>query len=535
MSESTHEWWQSAVVYEIYIRSFKDTNGDGVGDLDGITEKIDYLSETLGVDALWVTPFYPSPMADFGYDVSDYRAVHPLFGDLAAFDRLVARAHEAGLRIIVDFVPNHTSYKHPWFTESRSARETARRDWYVWRDPRPDGSPPNNWLSVFGGSAWEWDENTGQYYLHSFLKEQPDLNWRNSALKSAMYDNMRFWLDRDVDGFRLDAVMFMMKDPEERDNPSNEDQAALMHKSLGAYDAQLHHHDQGHPDIHGVFREMRAVLEEYNGPRIALGELHIYDPVRLVAFYGERMDELHMPANFGLLKVPWTAAGVRALVDNLEAALPDGAWANYVMGNHDDQRMASKRGEEESRQAAVLLLTLRGSPTLYYGDELGMREAEVTPNQIRDPWGIAEPHLTRDGCRTPMAWSPSQSAGFTSADEPWLPLSSDWADRNVASQLDDPDSYLSLYRRLLTLRKQSPALRMGTYRALDAGPEQCFVYERMHETERVLVAINFSSEPRSIDLADFHGRIAVSSDRPREGGTVAGSLALGAHEALILV
>ncbi len=530
-----HEWWQTGVVYQVYPRSFKDTTGNGVGDLQGVIDKMDYLSDTLGIDAIWMSPFYPSPMADFGYDVSDYRDVHPMFGDLATFDRLVACAHDAGLKVIIDFVPNHSSDQHPWFIESRSSHENSRRDWYVWRDPKADGSPPNNWLGAFGGSAWELDDRTGQYYLHSFLKEQPDLNWRNPAVKAAMFEHLRFWLDRSVDGFRIDAVSFVMKDPAERDNPPNPESAPQIHKSLGAYDAQLHQYDQGHADVHQIFREMRALLDEYEPPRMALGEMHIYDWNELASYYSKDLDELSMPTNFGLLKAPWTAAGIRGVVDGIEAAIPPGAWPNYVLGTHDDQRLATRLGEQGSRQAAVLLLTLRGSPTLYYGDELGMREAEIPPERQQDPWGMTEPTLGRDGCRTPMQWSPDPAAGFTSANEPWLPVGSDHAVRNVQSQLRDPDSHLNLYRRLLALRRGSAALRTGAYLPLDPVPSDCFVFERSQGTERVLVAVNFSAEPLFIEAAGFTGRIAVSTERVNEGNAVEGPLHLLPYEAVVVV
>ena len=536
-----HEWWQTAVVYQVYPRSFKDTTGNGVGDLQGIIDKMDYLSDTLGVDSIWVSPFYPSPMADFGYDVSDYRDVHPMFGDLSTFDRLVARTHDAGLKLIIDFVLNHSSDQHPWFIESRSSRENPRRDWYVWRDPKPhgspssNGSPPNNWLGVFGGSAWELDDRTGQYYLHSFLKEQPDLNWRNPAVKAAMFDNVRFWLDRDVDGFRIDAAHYIMKDPAERDNPPNVDDPPQAHKSLGAYDAQVHLYDKGHADVHQVFRELRKLLDDYEPPRMTLGEIHIFDWGELGSYYGKDLDELSMPTNFGLLKAPWTAAGIRGVVDGLEAGIPPGAWPNYVLGNHDDQRVATRLGEHGSRQAAVLLLTLRGTPTLYYGDELGMREAEIPPDRRQDPWSMTEPSLGRDGCRTPMQWSSDTNAGFTLADEPWLPIGSGHAVRNVQSQLLKPDSHLDLYRRLLSLRRGSAALRTGSYLPVDPVPPDCFAFERRHGTERVLVAVNFSAKPLSIDAAKTSGRIAVSTHRMQEGNEVTGTLHLLSHEAVVVV
>jgi alpha-glucosidase len=528
-------WWQIAVMYHIYPRSFKDTNGDGIGDLQGIIDELPYLSDTLGVDVLCLSPFYPSPMADFGYDVADYRDVHPMFGDLSTFDRLVACAHDAGLKVIIDFVPNHSSDRHPWFLESRSSRENSRRDWYTWRDPKPDGSPPNNWLSVFGGSAWELDDRTGQYYLHSFLKEQPDLNWRNPVVKAAMFGNMRFWLDRDADGFRIDTALFLMKDPAERDNPPSVAGSKHLHKSLGAYDAQEHVHDQAHADVHQVFREMRALLEEYEPPRMAFGEMHVFDWSELGSYYGEDLDELNMPTNFGLLQAPWTASGIRRVVDGIEAAIPRGAWPHYLLGTHDDVRLASRLGEPRSRQAAVLLLTLRGSPTLYYGDEIGMREAEFRPDRQQDPWGMAEPSLGRDGCRTPMQWSSDAAAGFTSARKPWLPVGDDHADRNVRSQLGDPDSHLSLYRKLLSLRRDSAALRTGSYRPIDRVPPDCYVFERRHGTERVLVAINLSARPRSVQMPEFAGRVVVSTHRAREDRAVERALRLLPFEAVVIV
>ncbi len=533
--EKQYPWWQTGVIYQIYPRSFRDTTGDGVGDLQGIVERIDYLSTTLGVNAIWVSPFYPSPMADFGYDVSDYCDVHPMFGDLTTFDRLVSRAHEAGVKLIIDFVANHSSNQHPWFIESRRSRDNPRRDWYVWRDPKPSGAPPNNWLGVFGGSAWELDERTGQYYLHSFLKEQPDLNWRNPDVKAAMFDILRFWLARGVDGFRIDAAHFIMKDPAERDNPLNVDRAVRGHKSMGAYDSQLHLHDKGHADIHQVFRELRGVLDRYAPPRMALGEIHIFDWREWGSYYGDHLDELHFPCNFGLLKAPWTAAGIRESVDRLEAAIPDGAWPNYVLGNHDEQRLATRLGEHGSRQAAVLLLTLRGTPTLYYGDELGMRESDIPSDKQQDPWGLNVPGLGRDGCRTPMPWSAGPGAGFTSANEPWLPVGTDYSTRNVASQLRDPDSHLNLYRRLLSLRSGAAALTIGSYRALDPVPPDCYAYERSHGSERALVAINFSAESQSIDASGFSGRIAVSTERQNEGNHVSGTVQLLPHEAIVAV
>jgi len=453
-------WWQTGVVYQVYPRSFQDTTGNGVGDLAGITARLGYLADALGIDTVWLSPFYPSPMDDFGYDVADYTDVDPLFGDLGDFDRLLSGCHRRGLRLIVDLVPNHTSDRHPWFVASRSSRDDPKRDWYVWKDPTPDGPPPNNWQAVFGGPAWEWDEATGQYYLHSFLPSQPDLNWRNPEVREAMYGVMRFWLDRGVDGFRIDVAHYLMKDPGFRDNPVAAGGGSGF-KDLADYDAYEHTHDKGHPDVHEVFREMRALLDRYEPPRMAVGEIHVFDFDEWAKYYGDG-DELHMPFNFSLLYAGWTAEGFRRRVDALEAALPEGAWPNYVLGNHDERRLATRYGETRSRVAAVMLLTLRGTPTLYYGDELGLPEVEIPSEQRQDPWGLRVPGLGRDGCRTPMPWDGSPNGGFCPpGGKPWLLLGPAAATRNVAAEMEDPGSHLGLYRALLSLRGRSASLLVG--------------------------------------------------------------------------
>ena len=394
------EWWQTGVIYHIYLRSFKDTSGDGVGDLRGIIEQLDYLGETLGVDALWVSPFYPSPQKDFGYDISDFTAVDPLFGDLATFDALVGQMHRRALKLIIDYVPNHTSDQHPWFTKSRASRDNPKRGWYVWADPKPDGSPPNNWTSETGGSAWAWDATTAQYYLHSHYPEQPDLNWRNPAVKAAMFDVLRFWLERGVDGFRIDVAHMIMKDPALRDNPPNpEGVPNPFDRQHPDFSAQRHVHDRRHPDLHAVYREMRALLDAYSGerPRMAIGEIEVMPWDDWIAYFGAELDELHLPFNFGLIETPWTASAIRASVDALERALPAGAWPNYGLGNHDRARLASREGPEQARVAAMLLLTLRGTPTLYYGDELGMADAPIPPALWHDSLGRGADAPALDG------------------------------------------------------------------------------------------------------------------------------------------
>lgn len=533
-------WWQHAVVYQVYPRSFQDTNGDGVGDLPGVTQRLDYLRETLGVDALWLSPFYPSPMADFGYDVADYTNVDPLFGTLADFDTLVAAAHGRGLKVIIDWVPNHSSDQHAWFQESRASRESAKRDWYVWRDPKADGSPPNNWLSVFGGPAWTLDERTGQYYLHSFLAQQPDLNWRNPEVRAAMFDSIRFWLERGVDGFRIDVAHHIMKDPGLRDNPANEVLAGQMHKSMGGYDTQMHLYDKGHPDVHEVYRDLRRLLDSYGAesPRVSIGEIHIFDPAEWASYYGANLDELHLPFNFGLLRSTWTAGTVRASVDALEATVPDGAWPNYVLGNHDEPRIATRIGAEQVRNAMLLLLTLRGTPTLYYGDEIGMHDVTIPPEREQDPFGKRVPGLGlgRDPQRTPMQWDASVNAGFCSPDvEPWLPFAEDAQAVNVAVQMEEPNSLLALTRRLLQARHAEPALLSGDYQPVEGMPDTCFAYLRTLGDRRLLVALNFSHDEQVVRLPELgSGRIVVSTTLDREGEVEMGALRLRGDEGCLI-
>ena len=534
-SHTPHAWWQTGVIYQIYPRSFKDSTGNGVGDLGGIIEKLDYLSDTLGVDVIWLSPFYPSPMADFGYDVADFTDVHPLFGDLETFDTLVAETHARGLKLIVDFVPNHSSDQHAWFVDSRASRDNPRRDWYVWEDPKPDGSPPNNWLSVFGGPAWTYDEATGQYYLHSFLKEQPDLNWRNPAVQDAMFDALRFWLDRGVDGFRIDVAHYIMKDPEMRDNPLNTAAEGDFYKAMGDYDSQIHLYNKGHEDIHPLFQALRQLVDTYpdERPRLTVGEIHLFEWDKWARYYGENLDELHMPFNFSLLHADRDAAALRKLVDELEAALPEGAWPNYVLGNHDEARLATRYGEAGSRLASLLLLTLRGTPTLYYGDEIGIPQSDIPSEKQQDPWGRRVPGLGRDGCRTPMAWTEEPEGGFTTTTTPWLPLHDDYPTRNVAHQQTDSASLLTLYRKLLTLRKNTPALQVGDYHPLDKGSDTCFVFQRQTADQTILVALNFSENRQPLAL-DTPGLVLLSTHPGRRAGAILMTLTLDPNEGVIV-
>jgi alpha-glucosidase len=509
-------WWQRGVVYQIYPRSFQDSNGDGVGDLPGIMERLDYLSDVLKVDAIWLSPIFPSPMADFGYDVSNYTDIHPIFGTLDDFDALLSAAHARGLRLIIDFVPNHTSDQHPWFLESRSSRQSPKRDWYIWRDAKPDGSLPNNWASMFGGDAWEWDEATGQYYLHTFLKEQPDLNWRNADVKAAMLDVLRFWLERGVDGFRIDVAHFVMKDPDLRDNPPNPN-AGVNNSTLHGWAKLEHVHDLGHPDVHAVFREIRQLLDQYDGeyPRVTIGEIHEFDWPTWVSYYGEQLDELHMPFNFALLNVVWNAANVRVIVESVESVVRSVAWPNYVLGNHDTHRLATRLGLAQSRIALMLLLTLRGTPTMYYGEELGMHDVDIPTELVQDPFekNIPGRGLGRDPERTPMQWGASENAGFARpGTQPWLPPSDDFTTANVTSELQAPTSPLNFVRSLLDLRRDTAALHSGTYASVSVEDVDCYVYMREAKGRRFLVALNFTDRPKTLTMPNLdRGKVCIST------------------------
>ena len=518
---NTSPWWQRGIIYQIYPRSFKDSNGDGIGDLRGITSQLEYLS-WLGVGAVWLSPFYPSPMVDFGYDVSNHTDVDPVFGDMATFDELVQQAHRRGIKIIIDFVINHTSDQHPWFLESRSSRDASKRQWYIWADPQLGGASPNNWVSLFGGSAWEWDAGTGQYYLHSFDKRQPDLNWRNPEVQAAMFDVLRFWLEHAVDGFRIDAAHMIMKDPQLRDNPPNPARAGVMPKPMGDYDAQLHVYDKEHPDIHGIYGALRRLLDSYDTQqhRVAIGELHILDWKVWASYYGANLDEMHMPFNFGLVRAAWNAQAIRQSVDALEANIPPGAWPNNVLGNHDEPRIVNRVGPAQARLAMLLLLTLRGTPTLYYGDEIEMHDGDIPPERVNDPMEKNRPGLGlgRDPARTPMQWDCSPNAGFCSpGTEPWLPIPADYQQINVAVEREDPHSLLTLTRRLIELRRSTPALTTGNYRPIEGASNDYFVYLRQSGSQRYLIALNFSGNEQTVKVSEMgNGRIVLSTYLDRE-------------------
>jgi alpha-glucosidase len=494
-------WWKHGVIYQIYPRSFQDSDGDGVGDLQGVIDRLDYLNDgteqSLGIDAIWFSPTFPSPMADFGYDVSDYENVHPDFGDLATMDRLIAEAHKRGIRIILDFVPNHSSSQHPWFIESRSSKESPKRDWYVWRDPKDEGSPPNNWIAAFGGPAWEWDQKTRQYYLHSFLVEQPDLNWRNPEVESRMHDVLRFWMKRGVDGFRIDVMDRVIKDPELRDNPPEPDRRWAR---FGQAFLQRHTYDQNWPEIIDAVRKIRKVIDEFP-ERMTVGEV-FGPPENIVRYYGgDELDGLHLAFNFPFVRIwndRWNAENARRHVDAFEAALPPDGWPNHVFGNHDVDRLISRvntdgRGAERARVAALMLLTLRGTPFVYYGEELGMENVTIPEDMLQDPARIYG--RGRDPERTPMQWS--HDGAFTKG-TPWLPYGN--LAISVEQQHTDPASILSLYRRMIWFRRTSDALRFGAYTPIDGLPAGIYAYTRIEDDDRLLTVLNFTNEPIVLEL-----------------------------------
>jgi alpha-glucosidase len=527
MLSSSLPWWKREAIYQIFVPSFRDGNGDGIGDLLGVLSRIDHLDQ-LGVGAVWLTPIYPTPFLDAGYDIADFAGIGAQFGDLATFDRLVAALHARGIRVLLDFVPNHSASEHPWFRESRSSRTSAKRDWYVWRDPAADGGPPNNWLSRFGGSAWTLDPTTGQYYYHAFLPEQPDLNWRAPALIEAMHAAMRFWLDRGVDGFRIDAAAVLVEDEGLRDEPDNPD-----------FDGdtppperyrRIYTDSQAECLVH--LAGFRTVVDAY-AERVLLGEVDT-TPDKIAGFYGDaRHPRLHLPLNYRLVDTTWKAQALTTTIDDYLRCLPPGAWPDWVLGSHDKPRVATRLGPDQARVAALLLLTLPGTPIIYAGDEIGLPDVSVPPERSRDPFEARVPGygLSRDPFRTPMRWDETPGGDFGS-DEPWLPLGPVPTGCNVAHQAADPSSLLNLYRRLLALRRHEPALQRGAYRhRLAEGGVLCF--ERAFGEERLIVALNLSASARTIEGVE-PGRILISTRDRDSDETVSARLALAPHEALIL-
>jgi len=489
-----HEWWKHSVFYEIYPRSFADSNNDGIGDIKGIDAHLDYLRD-LGVDAIWITPCYPSPQVDFGYDVSDYENIDPMYGTLNDFDHLANDARKHNIRIIMDFVLNHTSPQHQWFRDSASSRNSKHRDWYIWRDGKAPGVPPNNWISGFGGSAWQFDSTTSQYYYHFFAVGQPDLNWRNPAVENAMFDVTRFWYKRGVAGFRLDAVDLLFEDPELRDNPILEGKNDLGDPNMvNKYNDKL-------PEVHTELTKLRMVADEYDA--VLIGETYTANREELKEYYGGRNDEIQMPMDFMFCEVnKLSAREFRAQIANVEST---GGWPVYVIGNHDMARSYNRYGDgvhndQIAKVMAGMYLTLRGTPIMYYGEELGMENNDpVRKEDVKDPIGIAgwPGEKGRDGERTPMQWNDSTNAGFSQA-KPWLPVPASYKTHNVARELEDPNSVLRFYKQLLALRHHEPALLDGDYLALDQDNPDVLSYLRRYNNDAVLVILNMSGKQQKV-------------------------------------
>ncbi|MGB7282103.1 MAG: alpha-glucosidase [Candidatus Acidiferrum sp.] len=495
-----HAWWQNAVFYEIYPRSFADSNNNGIGDLNGITSKLDYLKE-LGVNAIWITPCFPSPQVDFGYDVSDYEAIDPMYGTMADFDRLVAEAKQRGIRVILDFVVNHTSDKHQWFIDSESSRTSDKRDWYIWRDGKGPGQPPNNWLSTFGTPAWTFDPKTNQYYYHYFYPQQPDLNWRNPAVEKAMLDVTRFWYKRGVAGFRLDAVDTLYEDPKLTDDPVLPGTDKFGRPLLDEkYNKKL-------PEVHDAMRALRSVANEYGA--VLIGETWTTNVDQLRDYYGANNDELQMPMD--LMMTGFKGLSADEYRKHIAAVNAAGHWPTYVITNHDIVRSYTRYGDGEhnddiAKMMAALYLTLRGSAIMYYGEEIGMENNDPKRKEdVQDPEGkLGWPkEIGRDGERTPMQWNDSANAGFSTV-KPWLPVPSSYKTHNVADEIKDPDSVLSFYRALLELRQSEAALLDGDYVSLNEDNPNVLTYLRRYKGEAILVIINMSSTVQKVpfDLSE---------------------------------
>jgi alpha-glucosidase len=523
---SSSNWWRDGVIYQIYPRSFQDSNRDGVGDLRGVISRLDYL-QWLGIDAIWLTPITVSPDADMGYDVSDYCAVQPEFGDLDTADELIGEAGKRDVKVVLDIVPNHTSDRHPWFIDARSSRTARHRDWYVWADPRPDAGPPNNWASQFGGPAWTLDSRTGQYYLHNFLAEQPDLNWWNADVREAFDDIYRFWFDRGVAGFRIDVAHGIVKDRQLRDNPpaTVDDPPSL--QRLG----QRPIYNTERPEVHDVLRRWRALADTYSPPRILLGETYVLDVRSMGRFYGQG-DELHLAFNFTYVHAPFQAPALAKVVAESELVIAGSGWPVWTVSNHDLSRVMTRwaGGDDRKLRCALLsLLTLRGTPVLYYGDEIGMADTPIGKDDLQDPLGKRhwpQPR-GRDPERTPMAWRNVPGAGFTdSGVRPWLPIG-DAAARNVEDQRSDPASTLCFVRDLIAVRRHTGDLHAGSYRQLES-PAGAWVWQRGRGTT---VALNLSD--RQVRVPEVTGHITIGTTRSRDGERLDGTLDLGPWEGAV--
>jgi len=553
-----YSWWKQGIVYQIYPRSFQDSNQDGIGDLNGIRSRLSYLKD-LGITAVWISPIYPSPMVDFGYDISNYTDIHPLFGTLDDFKQLLKDIHKYGLKLILDFVPNHTSNQHPWFLKSRANLDNPKRDGYIWKDSKPDGDPPNNWVSYFGDSAWEWDDKTKQYYLHLFAKEQPDLNWRNPEVRENMLNVMRFWLDIGIDGFRVDVLPMLIKDIQFRDDTLNPD----WDPSQPYFARTFHDYSEGQDEVHEIIRTMRKLIDEY-GDHVLIGEIcYHYSFKKQVEYYGKNNDECHLPFNFSLINCPFNAKSIKKKIVEYEKNLPNDAWPNWVLGNHDTDRIATKtRAENNARIAQMLLLTLRGTPTMYYGDELGMENVFIPPEKYKDPVAVNDPAVgrssdyegtsikwdnsrftsflsgvgkSRDCERTPMQWDNSRFAGFSNV-PPWLPAGKDYKINNVKVQSENPTSFLNMVKKIIKIRNNSKALRYGKYSDIEINEDDIMVYTRTFEDENLLVILNFSNNIKQLEISNKteQGKIILSTNLDRNEVVDLNDVNIRKHEGLIL-
>lgn len=539
MDGSEHPWWASGVIYQVSVGSFRDADGDGMGDLRGLIQKLEYINDgtpgSLGANAIWLNPVCGTPFVDFGYDVSDYYSIDPRFGSMEDFDELLGKCHRRGIKLIMDMVLNHTSQDHPWFAQSRSSRDNPKRDWYIWRDGRAPGKPPNRWKAVVEGSAWVLDEPTMQWYYHAFLPEQPDLNWRNPEVREAMFEAFRFWLEKGVDGYRLDLINYLYEDEELRNNP---------HKlGVRMYEWQKHLYDRSLPESVEATKLLRRIMDGYPD-RMMMGEVYTDTPEEAAAYVGDGTNALHLSFYLDFATRKWSADGFRRSVDRLERLLPARAWPCYYFSNHDLVRHITRFGGDRdavarAKVAAAMILTLRGTPILYYGEEIGMPNSKVRRADMVDPvgkkwWPIP---VGRDGARTPMQWSGERYAGFSSA-EPWLPVDPSYTSTNVERQETDPASLLNWYRRLTWARRQEPALQAGSYRTIDRVPDGVFAYLREMDESRVAVFLNFTSravecQVRSSVPADGVWKVLLSTHGPAGEELRLGTVRLEPNQALI--
>lgn len=509
-------WPEQSIVYHLYVRSFQDTNSDGIGDLKGVIKRLDYLGSILGINAIWLSPIYTSPQIDFGYDVSNHTDIDPLYGNLEIFDTLIKEAHKRNIKIINDYIPNHTSKEHPWFLESKSAKNNPKRNWYIWANPKSDVQPPNNWISVFGGSAWEFDEETKQYYMHTFDKSQPDLNWRNVEVVDAMLNVLRFWLKHGVDGFRVDAVYHLFKDENLRDDPINPQYVVGQHEP---YDMLLHKHTLALPETLVMMKKFTHVLAEEK-EAFMITETYT-DLPELMRMYTSISTKWYAPFNFQLISLPWKANLHKNFIDEYDRVLGELYLPTYVLGNHDRKRVATRIGPKQARIAAMLLLTLRGLPFIYYGDEIGMEDGVIAHDKTQDIWEKSMPglELGRDPERTPMQWNSGKNAGFSNT-FPWLAINENFKTCNVETELKDPQSILSLYKTLINFRHNSQAILCGKYSSWDTSSEDIFAYTRSFEDENILVVLNYSDKNQSISLPFATGKIIYNTLLDKQKGEI---------------